>query len=195
MNKQYGQAGRPTGLIGRLFGKIMAWHNQPDNEWTLELLGISGSENILEIGFGPGTAIQLAHALYPKCRIVGIDHSKEMLAAATRLNREAIVAGTVDLRLGNVERLSLSNSTFDKVFSINSIYFWADSIRCLQELRRVLKVGGKLAITVREKKREVYRPYSGDNLKQMLLQAGFSQVLIHSNGMPSHPLLCGVGIK
>jgi ubiquinone/menaquinone biosynthesis C-methylase UbiE len=116
MNKNYGQAARPTGFIGRLLGQIMGWHNRPDNEWTLELLGISASEDILEIGYGPGKAIQKAHALYPKCQIVGIDHSEEMLAAASRLNREAIAAGTVDLRIGDVEILNFADGTFDKAF-------------------------------------------------------------------------------
>lgn len=176
-------------------GRVMAWHNQPDNEWTLELLGISSSENILEIGYGPGKAIQKAYALCPKCQIVGIDHSEEMMAAASRLNRKAVAAGAADLRIGVVEALEFPEGTFDKAFSINCVYFWPDSSRGLQELHRVLKVGGKLAITVRDKKRQAYRPYSGDNLKKMLSQVGFSTVEIYSNGLPSHPLLCGIAIK
>lgn len=185
----------PEGFIGRLFGQIMAWHNQPDNEWTLELLGIEGSETLLEVGYGPGKAIQKANALCKMCKLVGIDHSEEMLAAASRLNREAIMVGAVDLRIGDVESLNFADDTFDKALSINCIYFWPNPSRGLQELRRVLKVGGKLAITVRDKKREAYRPYGRENLGKLLSQAGFSKVEIHSNELPSHPLLCGIATK
>ena len=126
MKNIYSQAGHPSGYIGRVLGRIMAWHNQADNEWTLALLGISSAENILEIGYGPGKAIQKAYMACPKCKIVGVDHSEEMLASASRLNREAIAAGTVDLKVGNVESLDFSDSTFDKAFSINCIYFWPE---------------------------------------------------------------------
>lgn len=195
MSRKYGQAGQPAGFMGRLLGRIMAWHNRTDNEWTLELLGISNAENILEIGYGPGNAIQMAHALCPECRIIGIDHSEEMLKAASRVNKDAIAGGSVDLRLGDVGRLDFSDAAFDKAFSINSIYFWPDPIHGLQELHRALKVGGKLAITVRDKKRKAYQPYNKDNLNEMLSRAGFSKVEIHSNGLPFHPLLCGIGFK
>ena len=195
MDERYSQAGRPSGLLGRVLGKIMAWYNQPDNQWTLDLLGLSGGEKILEIGYGPGQAIQMASALCPKCQIVGIDHSDAMLAAASRLNKKALAAGTVALSLGDVAALEFAEASFDKVFSINCVYFWPDSARSFEELHRVLKTGGKLAITVRDKKRQAYRPFNRDNLKKMLSQAGFSQVEIHSNGIASHPLLCGIAIK
>lgn len=195
MNKKISQAGRPAGLIGRLFGHVMAWHNQPDNEWTIKLLGISSSENILEIGYGPGRAIQKIYALCPKCKLVGIDHSEVMQAAASWLNKEAIAAGAVDLRIDDVDASNFADNTFDKAFSINCIYFWPDPVKTLHVLCRVLKVGGKLAITVRDSKREAYRPFSKENLKALLTDAGFSKVEIHSNGLPSHPLLCGIAIK
>lgn len=57
------QAGRPSGLLGRVMGRIMGWHNQPDNEWTISLLKIQPTDHVLEIGFGPGRAIQLAAGL------------------------------------------------------------------------------------------------------------------------------------
>ena len=195
LNRQYGQAGQPTGIIGRLLGQIMSWHNQPDNEWTIELLDISQSENILEIGYGPGKAIQKVSTLYPECRIVGIDHSEEMLTAATRRNRAAIIAGVVELKKGSVEVLNFAEGIFDKAYSINCIYFWSDIVGGLRELYRVLKIGGKLAITVRDKKRAAYQPFTQKNLKEKLSQAGFSKVEVVSNDSPSHPLLCGIAIK
>ena len=93
MNSRLGQPGLPRGIIGRIVGRIMRSHNRLDNEWTLSLLEIGAGERVLEVGFGPGDAITLAAASSPSSSITGVDHSPEMLAAAERLNREAIAEG------------------------------------------------------------------------------------------------------
>jgi len=173
----------------------MVWHNGPDNEWTISLLNIGSDEQILEIGFGPGAAIASLVKLYPSVQVVGIDHSEAMFAAASSRNRGAIVAGHVNLELGSVENLPFTNSTVDKAFSINSIYFWEEPLQGLRELYRVLKRGGRLAITVRDKNREAYQAFRPEKLKQMLNQAGFVNVEIASNSVPTHPLICVVGTK
>lgn len=110
-------------MIGRLFGRIMAWHNHPDNEWTLDLREIGEDDTILEVGFGPGEAIRLLVAENPWSYIVGIDHSESMLSTAKRANQDAIVEGRVTLQQGSVDRLPYANGTFDNAFAINCIYF------------------------------------------------------------------------
>ena len=51
----YRQFRRPTGLLGRLAGWIMA--NRPSNiernRWTVDLLRVQPADHVLEIGFGP----------------------------------------------------------------------------------------------------------------------------------------------
>jgi len=185
----------PRGLIGRLLGRIMAWHNGLDSEWTVRLLHIGNDEQILEVGFGPGAAIESLVKLHPSVQIAGIDHSEAMLDAASSRNRDAIVAGNVILQLGSVENLPFVNSTFDKAFSIHCIYFWEKPVQGLRELYRVLKPGGRLAITVRDKNREAYQAFRPEKLEQMLHRAGFTTVEIAANGVSAHPLICAVGTK
>src|SRR2546429_9358683 len=50
--------GRPTGLLGRLGGIIMARTNQKVAAWAIDLLGVNPSDRVLEVGFGPGVGIQ-----------------------------------------------------------------------------------------------------------------------------------------
>ncbi|MEO6823270.1 MAG: hypothetical protein ABI167_00795 [Nitrosospira sp.] len=76
MRSEIGQAGLPRDLIGRLVGWIMAWHNRPDNGWTIHLLEIQDSKNVLEVEFGPGQAIQLLSDANASVRIDGMDHSE-----------------------------------------------------------------------------------------------------------------------
>lgn len=51
-----GQAGCPSGFIGKLVGHIMNWYNRQDNDWTISLLDLQPADHVLEIGFGPGQA-------------------------------------------------------------------------------------------------------------------------------------------
>ena len=54
------QFGRPTGFWGNLAGMIMAYRpsNRQRNDWTIALLDIQPQDRVLEIGFGPGVAIE-----------------------------------------------------------------------------------------------------------------------------------------
>ena len=194
-NKVISQAGLPKGFIGRLLGRIMAWHNHPDNKWTVALLAVSGKASVLEVGFGPGEALKLILDTCPLCRVVGIDHSETMLTSARQLNRKAITDGRAKLELGAVENLPFTDCTFDKAFSINCIYFWQEPLRGLSELHRVLKPTGRLAITVRDKDQATYEAFRPEKLAQLLTQAGFSTVNTYHNGIASHPLICVVDVK
>ena len=101
------QFSRPRGLLGRLAGLIMA--NRPSNlernMRTLALVNIQPDDRVLEIGFGPGIAIERAAELAKRGKVIGVDHSALMLRQASRRNATAIAAGRVELRLGTAEKL------------------------------------------------------------------------------------------
>jgi ubiquinone/menaquinone biosynthesis C-methylase UbiE len=189
------QAGKPQGIIGRVVGWIMSRYNRPDNEWTVALLQISAHDAVLEVGFGPGQAVKLAADKATEGLIAGIDHSEEMVAAASHLNKTGIAAGQIELEEGTVMELPYPDSFFDKAFSINCIYFWENPVAGLKELHRVLKPQGRLAITVRESERSVYQAFKPEKLTELLKQAGFRLIETHRNGIPSHPLACVMGVK
>ena len=187
LDRQYRQ---PTGLLGRYIGRQMARDHLPENEWTVELLQPRPDDHILEIGFGPGVAIeQLTHHV-PQGRIVGVDFSRAMVAAAGRRNAQVIKRGQVALHWADVTQLPLGDASFDKAYSIHSIYFWPQPEKALREIKRVLKVGGLLVLTVLPKEKWQAAspatpvgtpeciPYTGDELVHLLLSAGFSPTRI-----------------
>jgi SAM-dependent methyltransferase len=92
-----GQFGHPWGAAGRAAGWVMA-HRRPNrqrNSWVVRLLEVQPTENVLEIGFGPGLAIaELSRRAGEQGHMYGIDHSDVMLRQATRRNAAAIVAKT-----------------------------------------------------------------------------------------------------
>ena len=55
MDEQYR---RPSGLLGRWVGNKMARQHVPENQWTVGLLAAQPHDRILEVGFGPGLAIE-----------------------------------------------------------------------------------------------------------------------------------------
>jgi hypothetical protein len=54
--------GRPTGVLGRLGGIILARKKRHFFEWVIHLLEVHPDSKVLEIGFGPGVAIQILAA-------------------------------------------------------------------------------------------------------------------------------------
>ena len=76
------QFSRPTGLLGRVIGRGMARHNEREARWTVDLLAIEPDARVLEIGFGPGVAIQYAAERTTRGHVSGIDCSEAMLQMA-----------------------------------------------------------------------------------------------------------------
>jgi ubiquinone/menaquinone biosynthesis C-methylase UbiE len=65
--------GRPQGFLGRLGGLIMARMNREAGEQVVDLLEVRPGDRVLEIGFGPGVAIQRLVVRTPGGFIAGVD--------------------------------------------------------------------------------------------------------------------------
>lgn len=173
---------KPHGIFGRLVGQRMARSNYRMSEWTIDLLDLSISDHILEIGFGPGIAIDLASKKITDGSIAGIDISKTMLKAATRRNCKAIKSGRVDLRFGSASSLPYSENSFLKVFAIHCIYFWTDPKTVLKKIYSILHPGGLIAITIMPKSKwsdaisppaDLFSLYSSQEIEELLKESGF----------------------
>lgn len=143
-----GQHGCPTGLGGWIISKRMVRQHEPETLWTLSLLEIRQVDSVLEIGFGAGRAIELIAEQVTKGHVAGIDLSGAMVQAASRHNAHAVRSGQVTLQQGDVTSLPFADQHFDKIMSIHSLYFWPDPVRAITEIKRVLKPGGQLALTL-----------------------------------------------
>jgi ubiquinone/menaquinone biosynthesis C-methylase UbiE len=145
-----GQFGRPRGTAGRVAGWVMAHRssNRQRNRWAVSLLDVRPTDRVLEIGFGPGLAIaELSRRVGDSGHVYGTDHSDVMLRQATRRNASAIAAGRVSLSRASVDRLPPSlGGPFDAILTVNSLGFWPAPTERLDELRRRLRPGGRIAI-------------------------------------------------
>src|SRR5262245_23921565 len=161
--------GRPQGIPGGVGGFIMARINRRTATWAIDRLDVQPDDSVLEVGFGPGVGVQLLAQTVVTGRIAGIDCSEEMVAQATVRNAQAIAARRVDLRRGSAERLPFDDNTFQKALAINSLQVWPDAMAGLREMRRVMKIGGTVALCFN---RHSGQPKHG--LVELLMAAGFT---------------------
>lgn len=180
-----GQFGRPTGLFGRVAGWIMAHRssNRRRNAWVVSLLDVRPDDRVLELGFGPGLAIEQLSRRAVDGYVCGIDHSDVMVRQATKRNARAIERGRVHLRLGSVEDLPAFETGFDKVLAVNAMLFWAEPVERLRELRQVLRRGGRIAIAFQPRGAgagDQAAARTGEKIAAALTDAGFTSVRIET---------------
>lgn len=174
------QFGRPTGLLGNVAGFLMA--RTPSNleriRWTLSLLDVKPHDRVLEVGFGPGVAIELLSKIATRGFVAGIDHSDEMVRHAARRNAEAVRAGRIVLSQASASAPPAFDEPFDKIFTINSIHFWNEPVECLKNLRKLLRPGGVMAVTLQARTRaatDATTAILGEEIAGKLERAGFSR--------------------
>ena len=123
------QSSRPRGLVGRLLAHIMAIETATLNSQALGLLALQPSDRLLEVGFGHGRTIRLAAAQVPQGFVAGVDVSRDMVRMAQRRCLNLAGKGLVELMVGDSRRLPYADTSFDKVLSVHTIYFWEEPIK------------------------------------------------------------------
>jgi len=180
------QLGNPAGIVSGLVASMMNRTNDHLGKMTIQLLEIRPSDRVLEIGFGGGGALDRMAKLLQDGRVCGIEISEAMLKRARKKFDRFIFQGKMELKEAHSAKIPYENGFFDKAYSINCIYFWPDPIVDLKEIRRVLKVGGRVILSVRPKEvlenfppaRHGFAIYSDSQLQNLLNEAGFSDIKI-----------------
>jgi ubiquinone/menaquinone biosynthesis C-methylase UbiE len=144
-----GQLRQPEGLLGIKVGENMNKGNRLMNMETIKQLEITESDQILEIGMGNGFFVKDIVASAKDVRYTGCDFSATMIKEATELNSS--LSSQTRFILSDANRLPFDDLSFDKIFTVNTIYFWDDAKNVLAEIRRVLKPDGIFIVTLRPK--------------------------------------------
>jgi ubiquinone/menaquinone biosynthesis C-methylase UbiE len=108
-----------------------------------DLMALESDDRLLEIGFGGGALLMRSAHQVSTGSITGIELSEAMLANLEKRTRSF---ANVKLQFGSVEDLPAESQSFSCVVSVNTVYFWRDLKRGLQEIARVSRPRARLVL-------------------------------------------------
>jgi SAM-dependent methyltransferase len=139
------QLAHPRGWFGRtVMTRVLNRGNRDLIEATLEGVVLAPERRLLDVGFGGGLLMELAHRRGVRS-LAGVDPSVDAVSRL-RDRRHRLAGAELRLEVGVVEALPFPDATFDLVASTNTVYFWPDLSRAFSELHRVLRPGGLLTV-------------------------------------------------
>lgn len=144
------QFGNPHGIIGFICCTCMNIINNKMYRKTVSLLSLDKKQKLLDIGYGNGYLLKIVDKSFG-CNLYGIDISEDMKELAEKRNKNALKSGRLNLEVGDCCNLRFPDNTFDGISSINTVYFWSDTIKGLSEIRRCLVPGGSFINAVYKK--------------------------------------------
>lgn len=135
----------PSGIRGRIVAALMNRGNRRMNEHTIDALALKASDRVVDVGFGGGLTLE---PLAERAReVIAIDPSPAMVERARSQHKKLVAANKLRLESGVMEKLPLESSSVDALMTVNTIYFWTDPAKAISEIARVLKPGGRVALT------------------------------------------------
>jgi cyclopropane fatty-acyl-phospholipid synthase-like methyltransferase len=139
--------------------------------WAADLLKVQPSDVVLEIGCGSGVLAELICTRLREGRLVGIDRSAAIIAAATKRNRQHISDGRARFLPVTLKDALLANERFDKAVAVNVNVFWQRPEKELAALHALLAPKAALYL--------IYQPPTEDKAQQIAAQVRHN---LESNG-------------
>lgn len=145
------QLSKPSGNKGIEIGNKMYLGNLSMIKSSISLLNVNDFDKILEIGHGNGKHLPFILTKAYNLSYSGIEVSKLMKKEAEKFSSSISANNQTEFIHYNGIKIPFKNQFFDRVLSINTIYFWENPLSFLKEIYRVLKKDGKLIITFAQK--------------------------------------------
>ena len=187
-----GNPRKPQGEAGAEMLSRMNRSHAEVTAWGISFLELKPDDLVLDIGCGGGAALAYMAKTVTKGHLTGIDYSPVSVQSASAYNRDLIAENRMEIMEGSVEALPFPDSSFDRIITVESFYFWPSPQENLREVRRILKKGGKFLLIAdiygrddlpqtaldNIEKYGLYNP-DPDTFLQLFRSAGFAEPRIH----------------
>ncbi len=172
----------PEGEHGIKTGEMMHANNIGMTTAAIYSLDLQNNETVLEIGHGNGGHIAQLLSKAENLHYFGADISPTIIAEAGKINQDFIIKGKVHFQLTDGITLPFDDDRFDKIFTVNTIYFWTNPSEYLNEIKRILKPKGTFSIGFADKTFMQNLPftpygftlYEVETVKELLEKAGLT---------------------
>lgn len=174
----------PQGEKGIEIGEMMNATNIGMTLESIKTLLIEDNEAVLEIGHGNADHVKSIVNKAQNIHYTGIDISETMHYEAKRLNEE--FKNQAEFVLYEGKKLPFEDKTFDKIFTVNTVYFWEEPVVFLNEIHRVLKDNGTFVLTFGQRNFMEKLPftqfdfilYNTDEMEQTVSKSNFKRMKI-----------------
>jgi ubiquinone/menaquinone biosynthesis C-methylase UbiE len=135
--------------IAKVYDLLSEDAEKPMREAGIKKLAAKPGESILEIGFGTGHClVEIARAVGPNGKVLGIDISDQMLALAQELLAKEGLADRAELKCGDAEQLPFQTNSLDGIFFSFTLELFdtPELPKVLAECKRVLRPCGRIVV-------------------------------------------------
>ena len=174
----------PQGEKGVEIGEMMNATNIGMTLESIKTLLIEDDEHILEIGHGNAGHLKSILNKAKDLTYTGIDISETMSKEAQNLNTE--FKDQADFILYEGRKLPFEDEVFDKIFTVNTVYFWDNPVEFLNEIYRVLKNTGTFVLTFAQRDfmeklpftKFNFKLYNNDEMEELISESRFKRMKI-----------------
>lgn len=187
------QLRKPSGPDGIETGERMNVGNLHINLNAIDAMKLQAGDEVLEIGMGNGYFVKNILEVDPSITYTGYDFSPDMVVESQQRNEEYIKSRRASFIFGDAVDMPFSGNSFNKVLTVNTIYFWEDQQKVLSEIFRILKPGGRLYIAIRPRSVMEHYPFvkygfnmfSKEDVTELLAANNFSEIKVIEKEEPS----------
>jgi ubiquinone/menaquinone biosynthesis C-methylase UbiE len=137
-----------SGTAAEFYERYLRLMMEPWVRRLVDVAALRPAEHVLDVACGTGFVARLAaDRVGVDGRVVGVDLNGSMIETARTVST-ADGRNTIEWRTGDAAALPFASADFDVVLCQQGVQFFPDRIQGLREMRRVLRLGGRLAFTV-----------------------------------------------
>jgi len=172
----------PEGEKGKEVAKMMNETNISMTKETIKALYLIDNEKVLELGHGNAGHLSYLLDFAENIQYTGLEISETMKSEAENINSKYLSQANFQLYDGN--KIPFENKNFDKVMTVNTIYFWENPVEFFNEIYRVLKKNGSFVLTFAKKDfmknlpfTSNFKLYNYEDVEELVAQTNFKRMI------------------